>query len=59
MNYRGNHINVDKEAFIRFFEFFARDWNDKYFETIIFQSFHHKKKVYSQNPPPYGVTESS
>ena len=54
-------MKVPLFALVRFFEFFARDWSDEYFETIINQCFGLKKRkkeeISNIGLPPYGTQD--
>lgn len=59
LNFQGNHISLSLFAFVRFFEFFARDWNLDFFEAVLENSFSQRARGSNKNTieAPYGKTE--
>ena len=48
--FQGNHMDVPWPAFLRFFEFFGRNWSAAYLQNIVSLSFKtNSKSVYSSN----------
>ena len=56
--FQGNYMTVPPVAFIRFFEFYARNWSMNYFKSVLVYAFKtNKKSRYAdgevQNPAPF------
>lgn len=49
--FQGNHMFIPPYTFIRFFEFYARNWTQDYFKNIVVYAFKtQKKSVYDNGP---------
>ena len=58
LNFQGNHISLSLFAFVRFFEFFARDWNLEFFEAVLENSFSQRARGINKHiKAPYGKDE--
>jgi Ca2+-binding EF-hand superfamily protein len=59
LNLQGNHISVPLFAFVRFFEFFSRDWEAEYFENVVYNCFSQRSRIQPKTQAPYGVDEEN